>query len=190
MLSRIIFLFALFFSSELLYAQHAALSSADIRVHLDSTRSLPIKGERGMAAAYVGSWYDFKLEKEEQVVWMYATVKVPINETPANTYYCVIQEGGFYTGMQQITGKQRQIIFSVWDEKDGNNFERRVNQAANINHVGIDTKKELRNYGLVACTDGGYFMVSGAGFTDYYLPTNTLIPCVTKDAAPVFTLPE
>jgi len=72
-----------------------------------------------MAAAYVVSWYDFKLEKEEQVEWMYATVKVPINETPANTYYCVIQGGGFYTGMQQITRKRRQVIFSVWDERMG-----------------------------------------------------------------------
>lgn len=307
MLTRITFFLALFFNSALLYGQHAPVSNTDIRVHLDSTRSLPIKGERGLAAASVFSFYDFKLEKEEQVEWMYATVKVPVNETPACTYYCVIQGDGFYTGMQQVTGQQRQVIFSVWDEKDGNNFERTVKQtrravllaksdgvlekrfqgegsgqqtrwlfdwqpeetyqflthiqrdtiacittftqyfhtgrewkmiakisrpnfifhgksygsfledwsgrndkyrramflnqlwekttggkwkSANISYVGINTKKKLRNYGVVACTDGGYFMVSGAGFTDYYLSTNTMLPYIGKEAAPVFTLPE
>lgn len=52
------------------------------------------------------------------------------------------------------------------------------------------TKKKVFNYGAVSCTDGGYFLVTGAGFTNFYAPDKTRLPYLGGGSPPVAVLPE
>ncbi len=85
---------------------------------LDSTRQLPGHPVKRLNAAYLTLWYRTDVKDIE---WLYNEIVVPPGEDPHHTYYSAYSGDGFYGGIQVNSGKERRVIFSVWDDKYGHN---------------------------------------------------------------------
>jgi Domain of unknown function (DUF3472) len=90
---------------------------------LDSTRTLT-KGDKKLNATYLSLVYNFW--DIDSVEWVYTEAKVPKGEAPLKSYYCAIQGYVYYCGLQTNSEKERRIIFSVWDAKEGSSKKSEV----------------------------------------------------------------